>query len=155
MRPLRQRLRGLCGGVESLRPTDYTHPAAENGQLALELFRRLYPMPPHQADRDNLLEDAGPALDKFCWFCQRRVSEPGCCESFNLHGRVTRRYTDQGRYTEYYRLVVDVPRCWHCAKFHRGLELPAGVRPLSDKMNFPPLQKALSDGWKIGLYPAD
>jgi hypothetical protein len=153
MRPVRQRIQGLCRGVEELQPTDYTKPAVENGQLALELFRRLYPMPTQQLDRDNLLEAAGAALQRFCWFCQRRVREVASSVGLNLYGRVTKRDTDQGQLIEYYHCAVDVPRCWHCAKYHRGYELPPGVRPLSDKASFPHLQRLLSEGWKIGLYP--
>jgi hypothetical protein len=151
LRPVRQQLQGLCQGVEALGPTDYVHPSLENAQIALELFRRVLPLPLHDTDRDNLRRDVEPALYKLCWFCQRRVADPARASQVWLHGRVTRKTTG----VEWYYRLESVPRCWHCFNYHRGADLPAGVRPEADRDTFPDLRQCLAEGWVVGKRPSN
>jgi hypothetical protein len=153
LRPIRQRLQGLCQSVDVLKPTDYTHPALQDGQAALLLFQHVLPLPLHEMDRDNLKEAASLALYKFCWFCQRKVAESNMAVGVWFYGRVTRSSTSRGQSLEWYRVSVDVPRCWHCFQAHRVKEAPVGVRPEADREFFPDVQKKLAEGWKIGARP--
>jgi hypothetical protein len=150
LRPVRQRLQGLCHGVDDLKPTDYVHPSLENAQIALELFRRVLPLPLHAADRDNLQQDVRPALYKLCWFCQRRVADPARPSTAWFHKVIT---GADGVRCCYYRLEC-APRCWHCSKYHRGAELPPGVRPEADRDTFPDLRQCLAEGWAFGQRPS-
>jgi hypothetical protein len=96
LRPVRQRLKGLCRSVSDIVPGDYGHPALQDGLTALTLFRYVQPLPLNDKDRDNLQEDVAPALYKFCWFCQRRIGEFGYSKRVFLNGRVTRQKTPRG-----------------------------------------------------------
>jgi hypothetical protein len=154
LRPVRQHLQALCRSVGVLTPSDYTHPALQDGFTALTLFQYARLLPLNEKDRDDLQEDVSPALSKFCWFCQRRVSEFGNSVGVVMHGRVTREQTRSGLVVSYYYDCINVPRCWHCAQAHRGYALPPGVRQLSDKLLFPDVERRLREGYQLGTTPA-
>ena len=154
LRPVRQQLQALCRSVGELTPSDYTHPALLDGFTALTLFQYARLLPLNEKDRDDLQEDVSPALSKFCWFCQRRVSEFGKSVGVVMHGRVTREQTRNGLVVSYYYDCINVPRCWHCDQKHRGYALPPGVKPLSDKLHFPDVERRLREGYQLGTTPA-
>jgi hypothetical protein len=153
LRPVRERIKTLCETAAAAG----TH---DNWQTAIDLFKGVSSLPSRTVDRDNLLEDAGPALYRMCWFCQRRASDPGSATAVPLHGRVQRSRSGGGESLHWDRRCVEVPRCWQCSQAHQQWDLhkalgtiPAGTRPETDKTAFPFVAKYLSEGWGLGLAP--
>jgi hypothetical protein len=149
LRPVRERLKTLCesGGHEGW-------------QAAVDLFKGVSSLPSRDTDLANLLEDAGPALYKVCWFCQKQPSDPAIAAVVPMHGRVTRTKTANGESLHWDRLFVEVPRCWQCSQAHQRWQMlysagaaPVGVRPESDKTAFPFVARHLADGWGLGATP--
>jgi hypothetical protein len=154
LRPVRERIKLLCetAGEE----------ASGNWQTAVDLFGAVAPLPARDSDRDNLLDDVGPALSRICWFCQRQVSDPGSATTVPLHGRVTRTRSGSGESVHWDRQFVEVPRCWPCSQAHQRWDmlkalgtLPAGVRPEADKTTFPFVSRFLAGGWGLGVAPEE
>jgi hypothetical protein len=153
LRPVRERIKMLCDS------------AAESGshdsyQTALDLFKGVAPLPGRDSDRDNLLEDAGPALYRVCWFCQKAPGDSGSPAVVPMHGRVTRTKTGSGESVHWDRQFIEVPRCWHCSQAHQRWDMlkavgaaPVGVRPETDKTAFPFVAKYIADGWGLGITP--
>jgi hypothetical protein len=155
LRPVRERIKTLCHSAAQAGTADHW-------QTALDLFKGIAGLPIRAVDRDNLLEDAGPALYRICWFCQKRASEPGSGAVVALHGRMTRIPTAGGESVHWDRQAIEVPRCWHCSQAHQHWDLqqalgtvPLGTRPESDKTAFPFVAKHLAEGWGLGLTPED
>ena len=133
---------------------------AGNWLSALDLFKGVASLPSRGVDRDNLLEDAGPALYRVCWFCERRPGDPGAEAVVALHGRVTRTRSGGGESVYWDRHFVEVPRCWQCSQAHQRWDMlqglgtaPPGVRPEADKEQFPFVAKFLAEGWGLGVTP--
>lgn len=155
LRPLRERIKSLC-------ETAGEDAASGNWQTAVDLFRAIAPLPARDSDRDNLLEDAAPALYRICWFCQRKASDAGSATLVPLHGRITRTRTGSGESVHWDRQFIEVPRCWPCSQAHQRWDmlkalgtLPAGVRPEADKNTFPFVARFLADGWGLGAAPEE
>jgi hypothetical protein len=153
LRPVRQRIKTLC-------ETATAAGAHDNWRTAVDLFQGVCGLPARDVDRDNLLEDAGPALYRICWFCQLRPGDPGSGTPVPLFGRMTRTRTGQGESVHWDRQFIEVPRCWQCSQAHQRWNmhlalgtLPAGTRPESEKTAFPFVAKHLADGWGVGLAP--
>jgi hypothetical protein len=153
LRPVRERIKTLCATAASA-------DSHANWQTAVELFKGVAGLPARAVDRDNLLEDAGPALYRICWFCQKRASQPGSEATVPLHGRVTRQRSNSGESLHWDRHFIEVPRCWPCLQAHQHWDmhkalgtLPAGIRPEADKKVFPFVTKFLLDGWGMGSVP--
>ena len=153
LRPVRERIKTLCQTAASAGTTD-------NWQTAIDLFKGVSGLPARSVDRDNLLEDAGPALYRICWFCQKRGSDPGSAAAVPLHGRVTRNRSGGGQSLHWDRQCIEVPRCWQCSQAHQQWDLhmalgtiPVGTRPETDKTAFPFVAKYLAEGWGLGLAP--
>jgi len=153
LRPVRERIKTLC-------ETAVTAGTHDNWQTAVDLFKGVSGLPARDVDRDNLLEDAGPALYRICWFCQKRASEPGSATAVSLYGRVTRTRKGNGESVHWDRQFIEVPRCWQCSQAHESWDLhkalgtiPIGTRPESDKTAFPFVAKYLADGWGMGQAP--
>jgi hypothetical protein len=155
LRPLRERIKMLCESAGS----DHS---SGNWQTAVDLFRAIAPLPARDSERDNLLEEVGPALYRICWFCQRTASDPGSAAAVPLHGRVTRTRTGSGESVHWDRQVIEVPRCWQCSQAHQRWEMlralgtvPVGVRPETDKSAFPFVVRYLAEGWGLGVAPEE
>jgi hypothetical protein len=153
LRPLRERIKLLCETAAD----DHT---SANWQTAVDLFRAIAPLPARDTDRDNLLEDAGPALYRICWFCQRQGSDAGSATVVPMHGRVTHTASGTGESVHWDRQFIEVPRCWQCSQAHQRWEMlralgtvPPGVRPEADKTAFPFVARFLADGWGLGVAP--
>jgi hypothetical protein len=156
LRPVRERIKTLCATAASAS-------AHDNWQTAVELFKGVSGLPARDVDRDNLLEDVGPALYRICWFCQKRTSDSGSQTTVPLHGRVTRQRSSSSSSSEsvhWDRQFIEVPRCWHCSQAHQHWDMhmalgtiPVGTRPEADKTAFPFVAKYLADGWGLGLTP--
>ena len=132
----------------------------DNWRSAIDLFKGVASLPARSVDRDNLLEDVGPALLRICWFCQKQESDAGSAATVPLHGRVTRTRSDTGESVNWDRQLVEVPRCWQCFQAHQRWEMlqalgtaPVGVRPESEKTVFPFVAKYLAEGWGLGITP--
>jgi hypothetical protein len=153
LRPIRERIKTLCASS-----TDTGTPT--NWQTAIDLFRSVADLPSSGVDRDNLLEDAGPALYHICWFCQKQASDPGSATPVILSGRVTRTRTGSGESLHWDRHLIEVPRCWQCLQAHQHWDMnvalglvACGTRPESEKTAFPFVAKYLADGWNLGAAP--
>ena len=153
LRPVRERIKMLCQTANEAEGHD-------NWRSAIDLFKGVASLPARSVDRDNLLEDVGPALFRICWFCQKQESALGSAATVPLHGRVTRTRTGSGESVNWDRHVVEVPRCWQCSQAHQRWPMlqalgtvPAGVRAESDKTSFPFVAKYLAEGWGLGVTP--
>jgi hypothetical protein len=149
---VRERIKILCEAAVSNGPDSW--------QAAIRLFEGVATLPARASDRDNLLEDASPALCRLCWFCQKQLGDAGTSAPVHLHGQITRTRTGPGESVHWDRQVIEVPRCWHCAQAHQSWDMleriaaaPSGVRPEADKLAFPFVVKYLVDGWRLGIAP--